>query len=99
MAKKKKKPTTRGEWDDKFREFKAKKMEIELQKELGILLDADDVKKVAFDTGRRVRDGILGIPDRLSTMLAAEKDPKKIHELLTKELRKALENLNNAFSS
>ncbi|HEV8327455.1 MAG TPA: hypothetical protein VGQ08_08210 [Nitrospiraceae bacterium] len=42
-----------------------------------ILLDQD---------GRRVRDGILNVPSRVSVPCAAETDQHTIHALLTREL-------------
>jgi hypothetical protein len=54
------------------------------------LVSSDEVKVAAFNRFRRFRDGMLNIPDRLAAVLAAEGDPRRIHELLSSEIRNAL---------
>lgn len=49
----------------------------------------------AFEVGRRVRDALMVIPNRLSALLAAEQDRHKVHEMLEKEIRQALEYLSS----
>jgi len=57
------------------------------------------VRKSIADAGRALRDGILGLPDRLATVLAAESDPRKIHVTLKTELSRELEALANAIDA
>ena len=52
---------------------------------------AATVKKEAFECARKTRDQLMAIPDRMDSVLAAETDPHKIHEVLTKEIKQALE--------
>ncbi len=66
---------------------------IELLEKLGLLVPAQDVAKAAAATARVVREAMLVIPDRVSSLLAAETDPSRIHSLLTNELRLALNGL------
>lgn len=47
----------------------------------------------AYTMFRHTRDSLLNIPDRITDILAAETDPVKVREILTKELRNAMENL------
>ena len=51
------------------------------------------MREDAFQAGRIVRDAILGLPDRLADVLAAENDPANIQRLLRDELEVALERL------
>jgi hypothetical protein len=39
---------------------------------------------------------MLNIPDRLGAVLAAETDPRQVHELLAAEIRKALTEFSDA---
>jgi hypothetical protein len=63
------------------------------------LIEAEVVRKSMADAGRTVRDGILGLPDRLATVLAAESDAKKIHVTLKTELSRELEALADAIDA
>ena len=67
--------------------------ELRLARERGGLVPVADVQKIAFATGRRVRDAILNIPNRLAPVLAAELDAGKVYDTLMFELRQALEDL------
>jgi len=66
---------------------------IELLEKLGMLVPSQDVAKAAAATARVVREAMLAIPDRVSSLLAAETDPSRVHSLLTNELRLALNGL------
>ena len=74
---------------------KAKLLEIKARVEAGKYVDAGEVKVAAFNKARVVRDALLNIPDRLAAMLAAESDEHRVHEILNKEIRMALEELTN----
>ena len=50
----------------------------------------DEVTVAAFTRARTVRDSLLNIPDRVASMLAAENDPARVHQILADEIRKAL---------
>ncbi len=56
----------------------------------GEMLLAEDVKKDAFNFGRRVRDAMLSIPDRLADQLAVETDSAEIHKKMLAEIRRAI---------
>jgi len=85
-----------------FNESKAKSeyFRAELARlELGVreekLVEADLVEREAFTVARAVRDSLGNLPDRLSNQFAAETDAVVIHQILTTEIRKALEALTN----
>jgi hypothetical protein len=42
---------------------------------------------------RTVRDNLLSIPDRLDAIIAAETDRRKVHQILSDELNRVLEEL------
>ena len=65
--------------------------DMDLRRKKGELLSADEVRKAAFDAGRRVRDAIENVPSRVSALIAAETDTTEVKHILTKELRRALE--------
>lgn len=71
-------------------QFEAKLAKLEFEERSGKLIDRMLVESTWFEKGRLIRDGILNIPDRLSQLLASINEPRKIHQLLDSELRKAL---------
>ncbi len=75
--------------------FKAKMAKMEYEEKAGKLTDASKVKADAFRAGRIVRDSLLGIPDRLSDVLAAEQDPVQVRKLLIDELETILNELSS----
>lgn len=70
--------------------LQADKVQLEVSKLRGELIEVKQVKEQAFNSGRRVRDRILNIPSRISHELAAETDPFKVEVLLTQALTEAL---------
>ncbi len=70
--------------------YLARLAKIEYEERLGKLINRDEVQVAAFNKFRMFRDGMLNIPDRVAAVLAAETDTRKVHELLTVEIRKAL---------
>ncbi len=57
--------------------------------EKGVLIKADDVRKVNFRIARAFRDRMMNIPDRVAAEMAAEGDAGLIHIILTREIREA----------
>ncbi len=78
----------------KLTDYKAQMAKLELEEEEGKLIRTDEVRKMAFECARRVRDRVLAIPDRLAGLLAAEREEGKVREMLVNELRIALEELS-----
>lgn len=76
--------------------YRAKMAKLNYEKMDGTLIEAQAVKDLMFSTARLTRDSILNIPGRLSALLANQ-PREKVNEMLTKELRQALENLANKF--
>jgi len=67
------------------------KLKLDLEK--GVLVNAEDERKSGFALGRTIRDSIMAIPLRVSSILAAETDEFVVRELLTEELTRALKDL------
>jgi len=74
--------------------FKAALLKLDVDERTGKLVEAEAVKKAAFDQARMVRDTLLNIPERIGAILAAESDQGKITGILTAEIRQALEGLS-----
>jgi hypothetical protein len=70
--------------------YMARLAKIDFEERTAKLVSSDEVQVAAFNRFRQFRDGMLNIPDRLAAVLAAESQPRRVHELLTTEIRKAL---------
>jgi hypothetical protein len=69
-------------------------LEARAKTEIGLLISAEKVRNAMFAKGRIIRDGMMNIPDRVSSLLATINDAAKIHEILSKEIREVLEELS-----
>ena len=74
--------------------YAAKMAKLDFEERSGKLVQADEVQVAAFNTARRVRDRLFCIPPRLAAVLAAESDAHTVEQILQRELRNALEELN-----
>jgi hypothetical protein len=63
---------------------------LEYEERAGRLVRKDQVEEAAFRTFRDFRDRMQDIPDRLSAILGAKTDPAEIHQILSAEIRTAL---------
>jgi hypothetical protein len=70
--------------------YNARLAKIQYEEKIGKLVNSDEVAVAAFNKGRILRDVMLGLPDRLAAILAAEMDEAKVHDLLDTEIRAAL---------
>lgn len=75
--------------------YEAKLAELEYKKKASELVDAQEVREKSFSLGRQLRDAILQVPDRISSQLAAESNPTRVHQLLMDELTIALRALSS----
>lgn len=76
--------------------FQAHTAELEYKKAAGELVSAAEVAKQWEGIAANVRRRLLVLPDRLSPLLAAESDPRKVHSMITQELHQCLTTLNQA---
>ena len=75
---------------------KGKILKLERAEKEQSLISAEKVQETLFKKGRVIRDALLNLPDRISSLLATIDDASQIHEILTQELRTVLEELSNA---
>ncbi|GHT95553.1 hypothetical protein FACS1894122_13150 [Alphaproteobacteria bacterium] len=73
---------------------RGKLLEAKVKSEIGELVSAEAVKNAMFAKGRIIRDGMMNIPDRVSSLLATINDASKIHEILSNEIREVLTELS-----
>jgi hypothetical protein len=70
--------------------YLARLAKIDFEERTEKLVSRDEIQVAAFNRYRTFRDGMLNIPDRLAAVLAAEGNPRQVHEMLATEIRKAL---------
>ncbi len=78
--------------------YQARLAKIEYEERIAKLVSKDEVQVAAFNTHRVIRDAMLNIPDRVAAMLAAETNEAKCHEMLSTEIRKALNEFADALA-
>ena len=75
--------------------FNAKIARLNYEERAGTLVDAEEVKKESYKIGRRVRDSMLGLPERVAAELANMKEPREIAVYLKEQIAGALKDLDN----
>ena len=70
---------------------KNKLADLEIKEKEGELVNYEKIRTQVFGYARIFRDTMLTLPDRLAPILAAEQDRNKIHNIMTLEIRSALE--------
>ena len=86
-------PLTYQEARARRERVKAEREELELQIRRGAFLRRVDVERAAFEVGRRVRDQMIALPDKLDATLAASTDPAEVHRILLEEIERACSEL------
>ena len=78
--------------------FRAKLRRLEFETKQGRLIEAEAVRRRIAEHVRALRDGLLGLPDRISSSIAAETgmEHRKVHVLLTTEISRELDALATA---
>ncbi len=80
-------------------EFSARKMELEFLEMAGTLVHADEVRREAARTAKRVRDSLMSLPTKLTPRLVVMNDPHEIEQALTDAFIDLLKDMRNAFHS
>lgn len=75
-------------------DYKAKLARLRFEQQSGKLVDADVVKKRAFENMRSLREALLNLPNQMANDLASEVDPVKVANLLTIEITNLLEEIS-----
>lgn len=73
--------------------YNARIAQLEYEEKAGKLVDADEVRRQYEDAGRKIKQGMQAIPDRVAPIVAAESDPKVVHEMISKEVEQVLKEL------
>ena len=76
--------------------YLARLAKLDFEQKSAKLVDADEVRAQIFALGRRMRDAMLGLPDRLAPVLAGQADPATIHRVLTAEIVASLSELSGS---
>jgi hypothetical protein len=59
------------------------------------LVSAEDVEREAANCAVAVKDSLMAITDRVSSLVAAESDERKIRDILNREFRDVLKHVSN----
>ncbi len=92
-------PDARGGPDDYRRTLVVEKVvktrlaQVQLDEQLGRLIDATDAGDAQFEIARLVRNQIQELPDRLAGELALESDAHRVREILAREIDDVLRKL------
>jgi hypothetical protein len=68
--------------------YRAQLAKMELDRQRGVLVRADEAKIGAFNMARKVRDQLTALPDRLAATLAATQDPAEVQRILETEIER-----------
>jgi hypothetical protein len=79
-------------------EEKARLAKLKADEMAGAVLSADQVRLDFFDIAKTVGNAILAIPDRLANELAASTTAEHVHQVLSAELRRCLEDMAEHWS-
>lgn len=75
--------------------YKAKLIQLEYQIKSGDFISAEQVKGEAYKIGRRVRDSLMAVPERVSAELVSMDDPREISIYLKEQIALALKDLGD----
>ena len=64
----------------------------------GKVVPVDEVSRAVYEAARIMRDGLLGIPARVASPLAAMDDPHAVRTMLEEEIVRQLEGLSEALN-
>lgn len=82
-----------------FKEYYLGKLaKLDFEKKKGEVIAISEVKNQVFEAYRTVRDGMLGIPARLSSRLAYETDPHTCRVMMEEEINRQLNSLSAVFN-
>lgn len=72
--------------------------QLELEKEKGKLVPADQVERAAYLAGLQIRESLESIPDRCAPLVAVESGQFECREIIAKEIDFILKGLSSALS-
>ena len=75
-------------------QYKAALKKLEFDQRKGVLVNIEDMKRLAFEAGKQIKEHCLAIPDRCGPLVAANSDAFECKQILLEEITMALENLS-----
>ncbi len=75
--------------------YESKLAELQYKKEIGELVDAEKVRKIAYEIALWVRDSFMLLPQKISPILSSKRNPDDIEKILDTEFEYILMNLAN----
>ncbi|WP_397599198.1 hypothetical protein [Silvanigrella sp.] len=76
-------------------QFSAELERLEVEELSGRLVDGNKVKKDFYEIGKRIKESLFNLPDRLASQFVAMNDRNEIYFLLREEIELALRELSN----
>ena len=76
--------------------YQAQLAKMELDRQRGILVRADEVKVGAFNMARKARDQLIAFPERVAANLAATQDPAEVQRILEEEIERICQEIADA---
>lgn len=76
--------------------YQAQLAKIELDRQRGILVCADEVKVGAFNMARKARDQLIALPERVSAIIAATQEPAEVKRILGEEIERICQEIADA---
>ncbi len=74
--------------------YRARMTKLAYEKEAGLVVDREQVKRDAFIEGRAIRDALMSLGGRLRDRLAGESDPISIHKIIDETVLSILRELS-----
>ena len=76
--------------------YQAQLAKLDLDRQRGILVRADEVKLGAFNMARKARDQLIALPERLAAILAATEEPAEVQRILEEEIERICQEIADA---
>ena len=76
--------------------YQAQLAKLELDRQRGELVRADEVRVGAFNMARKARDQLIALPDRVAATLAATEDAAEVHRILEEEIERICQEIADA---
>ena len=76
--------------------YQAQLAKLELDRQRGTLVRADEVRLGAFNMARKARDQLIALPERLATVLAAIPEPAEVQRILEEEIERICQEIADA---
>jgi len=77
-------------------QYKAALKKLDYDRQRGMYILADKVKKDGDTIGRLIKEHVKAIPGRISALVAGETDPHKCEQILILELNRMLQDMSDA---